>query len=203
MIISAARILELNDEHNLLENLSRGQLENPEGTGIDLRVGKVNRLRGGSFLGADIETEEKIQKGKRHSPETYLIGNVKMPGKDSIVISPGEYLLVTTMEIVHSPKHKIKYDKDFPEGYLIPKIYPRSSLQRGGVVLHATNTSPGYKGELTFGLSNLGGENFTFELGARMFNVEYEAVIGDLKRPYEGQHQGGRITSGGKTEEQT
>ena len=106
------------------------------------------------------------------------------------------------METVHAPAEKIKFDNSFPEGYLIPKVWPRSSLQRGGVSFHATKTDPGYKGTLTFGIKNLSNEDFKFELGARMFNIEYEPVIGDLKRAYSGQHQGGRITSGGQKEVQ-
>ena len=121
-------------------------------------------------------------------------------GNKKFTIKPGEYYLVTTMEVIQSPAEKIKYDKLLPEGYLVPKIFPRSSLQRGGVSLHFTATNPGYKGELTFGIKNQGSQDFIFELGARMFSVEYEAVIGDIKRAYSGQHQGGRVTSGGKKE---
>jgi len=50
------------------------------------------------------------------------------------------------------------------------------------------------------GIKNLGNQDFHFELGARMFSVEYEAVVGEIKRAYSGQHQGGRVTSDGKIE---
>ena len=33
-----------------------------------------------------------------------------------------------------------------------------------------------------------------------MFNLVFETIIGDIKRPYSGQHQGGRVTSGGEVE---
>ena len=84
----------------------------------------------------------------------------------------------------------------------MPQVFPRSSLQRGGISFHATKTDPGYKGRLAFGLKNIGGQEFEFELGARMFNLVYHAVLGDIDRPYSGQHQGGRITSQGSTERQ-
>ena len=71
-------------------------------------------------------------------------------------------------------------------------------MQRGGISFHATKTDPGYKGKLTFGIKNQGKNKFVFELGARMFNIEFEPVIGEIKRVYSGQHQGGRVTSGGK-----
>lgn len=192
MILSALKVLELNLKYNLIEGLSERELENPEGTVLDLRVGQIHNIIGESLLGVT----------ERYSSKIETIGDVKKDGNKKFTIKPGEYYLVTTMEIIHSPAEKIKYDESLPAGYIIPKICPRSSLQRGGVSLHFTSTNPGYKGQLTFGIKNLGNQDFIFELGARMFSVEYEAVIGDIKRAYSGQHQGGRITSDGKIEKQ-
>ena len=194
MKISALKILELNSKYDLLKDLAERELNNPEGSGIDLRVGVVNKIIGESFLAADGSSRE------RYSPKLELVGDIENDGNKLIVMSPGEYLLVTTMEIIHAPAEKIKYHELFPEGFLIPKVWPRSSLQRGGVSFHATKTDPGYKGKLTFGIKNLGSEDFRFELGARMFNIEYEPVIGEIKRAYSGQHQGGRVTSEGQKE---
>lgn len=194
MKISGLKILELNDKYNLLGGLSERELNNPEGSGVDLRIGQVNKIVGNSFLAADGSSRE------RYSPKLELIGDFEKEGNKLITIKPGEYFLVTTIEVVHSPAEKIKYDDSFPEGFLIPKVWPRSSLQRGGVSFHATKIDPGYKGTLTFGIKNQSNEDFNFELGARMFNIEFEPVIGDIKRAYSGQHQGGRITSGGKKE---
>nr|MBI4156437.1 hypothetical protein [Candidatus Woesearchaeota archaeon] len=176
--------------YNLVEGLSERELTNPEGSVLDLRIGQIHKIIGDSLLGVQ----------ERYSSKTETIGDIKKDGNKRFTIKPGEYFLVTTLEIIHAPAEKIKYDESFPEAYLIPKISPRSSLQRGGVSLHFTGTNPGYKGELTFGIKNLGNQDFHFELGARMFSVEYEAVVGEIKRAYSGQHQGGRVTSGGKIE---
>ena len=192
MILSALKVLELNEKYNLIEGLSDRELENPEGTILDLRVGQILNITGESFLGVN----------ERYSSKTEMMGDVTKDGNKRFTIKPGEYYLVTTMEILHSPAEKIKYDENFPEAYLIPKVFPRTSLQRGGVSLHFSNTNPGYKGQLTFGIRNLGNRDFIFELGARMFSVEYVAVVGDIKRAYSGQHQGGRVTSNGKIEVQ-
>lgn len=196
MILSALKVLELNEKHSLLENLAERELTNSEGAFIDLRVGQVYRIIGDSFLGADEAG------GKRHSPKTELVGDVAADGYKAIIVKPGEYYLVTTMERVNSPGIKIKYDSSFPEAYLVPKIFPRTSLQRGGVSLHHTGITPGWEGELTFGIKNQGSSDFIFELGARMFSVEYHAVVGEIKRAYSGQHQGGRVTSQGREETQ-
>ena len=196
MIISSVKVLELNEKYHLVEGLGERDMKNPEGAGLDLRVEEVHRLTGESFLGAD-ETG-----GKRHSPETELLWNIRIDGHKRITMKPGDYFLVKTMETIHSPDEKVYIEKNLPLVYLIPVVYPRTSLQRGGISLLCTKTDPGYKGQLTFGLANIGNQNFEFELGARMFNVVFEAVIGDLKRGYEGQHQGGRVTSEGKEERQ-
>lgn len=192
MILSALKVLELNEKYKLIEGLSERELENPEGTLLDLRIGQIHNIIGESFLGVR----------ERYSSKTETIGDINKDGNKKFTIKPGEYYLITTMEIIHSPAEKIKYDDSLPEGYLIPKISPRSSLQRGGLSLHFTGTNPGYKGQLTFGIKNQGNQDFIFELGARMFSVEYEAVIGEIKRAYSGQHQGGRVTSGGEKEVQ-
>ncbi len=196
MKISAVKILELNEKYNLIEGLSQRELTNPEGSGIDLRVGQVHKIVGDSLLAADGTSRE------RYSSKTELLGDIEKDGNKVIVMKPGELFLVTTMEVINSPAEKIKYDSSFPEGYLIPKVWPRSSLHRGGVSFHATKTDPGYKGKLAFAIKNLGTQNFTFELGARMFNIEYEPVIGEINRVYSGQHQGGRVTSQGQKEVQ-
>lgn len=192
MILSAVKILELNGRYNLIDGLAERELNNPEGVVFDLRIGKIHKIIGDSFLGVE----------ERYSSKIETIGDISKDGNKKFIIKPGEYYLVTTIEIIHSPTEKIKYDDNFPEAYLVPKISPRSSLQRGGVSLHSTGTNPGYKGELTFGIKNLGDQDFTFELGARMFSVEYHAVVGDIKRSYSGQHQGGRISSQGNLETQ-
>ena len=70
-----------------------------------------------------------------------------------------------------------------------------TTLQNSGIILLATKTDPGYYGPLRFGLANLRNEDFKFELGARMFNIVFEPVIGDIGRGYEGQWQGGKRAS--------
>ena len=81
--------------------------------------------------------------------------------------------------------------------YLSLHVYPRSTLQRCGIYLMATKTDPGYTGELTFALSNLGNMPFRLELGARFANIVFLQVIGDIQRAYERQWKGGRVSTGG------
>jgi len=117
-------------------------------------------------------------------------------------MKPGEYYLVRTIETINCPSEKVLYGKGLSPGYLMPNIYPRTSLQRSGISLHCSITNPGYSGPLAFGLKNNSEQEFTFELGARMFKLIFEPVVGEIKRTYSGQHQGGRITSSGQMETQ-
>jgi deoxycytidine triphosphate deaminase len=55
MILSAKKILELNEKYKIIENLSEREL-NPEGVGIDVRVGEVYKIKGKveEFANADV-----------------------------------------------------------------------------------------------------------------------------------------------------
>ena len=192
MKISSTRILELNEKYNLIGGLSEREATNPEGSGFDLRVGRVDKIVGESFLGV----------AERRSPETELLGEIERDGTKSITIVPGETYLVQTIETVNAPKEKVKYDPNFPEAYLGIDISARTSLMRGGIQLLHGRVNPGYKGPLTMAIHNSSKYNFIFELGPRMFDIEFVPVIGELTRTYSGQHQGGRVTSGGVTETQ-
>ncbi len=192
MKISAVRILELNPKYGFIKGLSEREMNNPEGSGFDLRVGRVERIIGPSFLGVE----------KRTSAETELIGDFKDDGRKLITLPPGQSYLVSTIETVYAPDEKIKYDEFFPEAYIEVKICARTSLPRGVVALLHGRVNPGYRGQLTFGIANTGEYDFNFELGARMFDIQFEPIIGEIKRAYSGQHQGGRTTSQGKVEMQ-
>ena len=164
MALSAVKILELNQKYNLIEGLSDRELNNPEGVGIDIRVGEVYEIEGDGFLGV---TERKM-------PNIKMIASITK-GDKQVIMNPGDYLLVKTIEKFNIPGEKVEVEKGVHK-YLTPVINPRSTLQRCGVGLFKTKTDPGYSGELTFGIANLGKQKFTFELGARMFNVLIQEV---------------------------
>ncbi len=183
MIVSAAHILSLNEKYHLIENLAERELD-PEGTGFDLRAGEIFRLKSGGFLGV---TERKTS-------EVELVNKVSETSK-KITLNPGEYFLVKTMEKVNLPSEKIAISIGSEPVYLMADVYPRSTLQRCGVYLLTTKTDPGYSGELTFGLINLGPFPFELELGSRIANLVFHEVYGELSRAYGGQWKGGRVTT--------
>lgn len=193
MPLSAIKILELNPKYHLVEGLCERDLQNPEGVGLDLRVGEVYSLEGkDGFLGVDT----------RVTPNPIILANIDRDGNKRMTLKPGEFILVKTIETITAPAEKVLYEEGEPARYLMPHVYPRSTLQNCGVALYCTKTDPGYSGQLRFGVANHGTRNFDFELGARMFNIVFFPVFGELKRAYEGQWQGGKRAGIDKIEKQ-
>ncbi len=175
MIIGIDEVLKRVKKEKLIENLGLRDLKNPEGVGLDLRLGAVYKItEGGAFIEANL--------GKRKGVKTELIAEYKKRGRQkSIIIKPGEYFLVSTLEKINTPKD------------LMPVVYPRTSLFRAGLLLLNSKTDPGYSGTLTMGLKNLSDFPVTLELGARICNIVFFKIEGEIVS-YRGQHQGGRIS---------
>lgn len=154
----------------LIENLCERELNNPEGAGFDVRAKEIFRIKSDGFLG----TEE------RKTSESEVIAKY---GKDKeYVLKPNEYILIKTIEKVNVPEN------------IVMLTFPRSSLQRCGVLLLATQADPGYSGELIFGLKNLSNNSFRLELGARIAKVLFFEIKGRTTN-YRGQWQGGRVST--------
>ncbi len=177
-MIGTKELLELVKEKNLVENLCERELENPEGAGFDLRVGEVFVVEGGeAFLG----------ESDRHTPRVGSIARYKE--QKDVVLKPGDFVLVKTMEKVNLPEN-------------IAGIFrPRSTLLRCGIILSTATASPGYSGELTFGMKNTGKNDFRLEMGARIAHILFFRTSENISS-YRGQWQGGRVSTQGDTETQ-
>jgi len=170
MILGVDIISKMAREENLVRNLCERERENPEGAGFDIRVGAVYKIKSEGFLGVE----------ERKTGDVELVAEY---GRDKkYTLMPGEYVLISTIVEVNVPDNLAMY------------TFPRSTLQRCGVLLIATQTSPGYKGKLIFGLKNLGNHPFTFELGARVAHIQFLEVKGKTHL-YRGQWQGGRVAA--------
>lgn len=182
MIIAASKILELNEKYNLISNLSERE-KNP-GVGFDVRVGEIFKLNSPSFLGVDDRKTSDIIK-------------VAEFGKNKdYILKPNELVLVRTIEEVNLPKDKVLIGgKDY---FIMQDAYPRSSLQRCGILLKTTLTDPGYHGKLTFMMKNLSDFSFKIELGSRIAAVVFKAVYGDKMKGYSGKYNGGFVSDSRK-----
>lgn len=184
-VIGIKEVVRRIKEDNLITGLGGRDFSNPEGTGIDLRLGAVHQVIEG---GAYIEADGPAGLGKRSGVKTKELYSLKDGDvQDELIIRPGEYYLVQTAETITTPLD------------LMPMVYPRSSLFRAGLLLLATKTDPGYKGQLTFGLTNLGKFDVKLQLGARFCNIVFHKIEGEVIG-YRGQHQGGRVAHGEETQ---
>lgn len=180
MILGTNELLKLVNEKKLVENLSERELNTPEGTGFDLRIGRLNILKGSEgFLGVK----------KRATPNFDLVAEYDSDKNTEVEIQPGEYYVMTTIEKVNTPEN------------LAGLFRPRTTLFRSGLTLYTGICDPGYCGELSFGLVNHSKFPFKLEMGARVVHITFHTIEG-LTNPYKGQWQGGRETTSGKKETQ-
>lgn len=180
-VVGLDTILELvASEEGLVVNLGERDLSNPEGVGIDLRLGSVHKIvKGGAFIQGD-----SVQGlGNRKGVKTKLVAEFKKGYEEQewISIKPGDYYLIQTIEAVNTPAD------------LMPVVYPRSSLFRAGLLLLNSKTDPGYKGSLTMGLTNLSPFPVKLQMGVRICNMVFFRIEGKTVS-YRGQHQGGRVS---------
>ncbi len=173
----------------LVTDLCERELTNPEGCGFDLRLGKVWKIKGEGYLGiedrktcdTELVAEWKNTQNSKVKSQIQKV-NVKTTNNGNIIIHPGDFYLVTTIEKVNVPDN------------LVGILKPRSTLQRMGLILRTTQIAPGYSGELTFALHNAGPCQVKLDLGARIVHVMFAQVLGKTA-VYRGQWQGGRVTA--------
>ena len=186
-------------EERLIENLSERELQNPEGVGLDLRIGKVFRIDG-SAGSLDMARDKSPQVGsvdspqagkallgvtERETPNAISIAEYKEGQPVSVTLKPGEYLLTESVEKFNMPLD------------LLGILKPRTTLQRSGVFARMSAIDPGYSGTIHPALFNAGPCEVTIELGARYVNVFFLAITGTTSA-YRGQWQGGRVATDGK-----
>lgn len=165
-------------KHGLIKNLGKRELQNPEGVGIDLRLGSVHKIvKGGAFI--EVDSEQIL--GNRKGVETKIVAEFEEGMVKEVTIKPGEYFLVQTYEEINTPLD------------LMPLLHPRTSLFRSGLLLLNSKTDPGYVGKLTMGLTNLSPFPVKLQLGARICNIIFHKIEGKTVK-YRGQHQGGRVS---------
>lgn len=172
MILGVDELLKLVKKKKLVENLSQRELKSPEGAGFDLRLGEIYEISGKGFLGIE----------ERKTPKTKLLAKYNLKKKQSFIFRPGKYYLMKTIERVNTPKD------------ILILFRPRTTLFRSGLMLFTSNVSPGYQGELTFGIANLGPCEIKIGLGARVVHAMFYKVKGKTNL-YRGQWQGGRVST--------
>jgi len=93
---------------------------------------------------------------------------------DEFILHPGDFVLGTTTERVEIPDD------------LLATVQGRSSLGRLAIVIHATAgiVDPGYKGQITLELSNLGTAPVALTPGMRVSQLIFTELKSPANRPY-------------------
>ncbi|SHG39649.1 dCTP deaminase [Halobaculum gomorrense] len=97
-----------------------------------------------------------------------------VPEGDDFILHPGDFVLGTTKERVEVPAD------------LLATVQGRSSLGRLAVVIHATAgiVDPGYDGQITLELSNLGAAPVALSPGMRVSQLIFTELKTPAERPY-------------------
>lgn len=172
MVLGIKELYRLVKERNLVTNLSKRELENPEGAGFDLRIGELYEISGQGFLGVV----------ERETPEVKLIATYEEGKTNEMQLKPRTYYLLKTVEDVNMPEN------------LLAIMTPRSTLFRSGVYIFGGQVPPGYQGGLNMGIYNYRDTDFRLEMGARVVHIMFFEVKGEGNL-YRGQWQGGRVTT--------
>jgi len=93
---------------------------------------------------------------------------------DEFILHPGDFVLGTTAERVAIPDD------------LVAHVEGRSSLGRLAIVVHATAglCDPGYEGQITLELSNLGTAPVALSPGMRVSQLTFTELTSAADRPY-------------------
>lgn len=116
---------------------------------------------------------------------------IEIPPGDAFILQPGEFALGATLERVRVPAD------------LVARVEGRSSIGRLAVVVHATAgfIDPGFEGQITLELSNLGRCAVKLYPGMRISQVVFHTMTTPAERPYGSargskyQGQGGPVPS--------
>jgi dCTP deaminase len=92
----------------------------------------------------------------------------------AFILGPGEFALGTTLERVHVPSD------------LVARIEGRSSIGRLAILVHATAgfIDPGFEGEITLELANLGPRSASLRVGSRICQIVFHLLTSPAERPY-------------------
>ena len=102
------------------------------------------------------------------------VSETTVPEGEEFILHPGDFVLGTTIERVEVP----------PD--LLATVQGRSSLGRLAIVIHATAgiVDPGYHGQITLELSNLGTAPVALTPGMRVSQLIFTELTSPADRPY-------------------
>ncbi|WP_248897756.1 dCTP deaminase [Haloplanus halobius] len=160
---------------DILARLREGDLVIDPLEDIDQQVqpASVDLRLGSEFLEFQRTNISCIHPTREREVSEYISETVVDDG-DEFILHPGDFVLGTTKERIEVP----------PD--LVANVEGRSSLGRLAVVVHATAgfVDPGYRGQVTLELSNLGTAPVALTPGMRVSQLVFTELSSPAERPY-------------------
>ncbi|WP_440010299.1 dCTP deaminase [Halomicrococcus sp. SG-WS-1] len=166
MILSDADILRRLEEGDLVVDPLDDPALQIQPASVDLRLGE-------QFLEFQHANIPCIHPDSEQEVENYVT-ETTVPEGEEFILHPGDFVLGTTKERVEIP----------PD--LLAHVEGRSSFGRLAVVIHATAgvVDPGYCGQITLELSNLGTAPVALTPGTRISQLIFTELKTPSDRPY-------------------
>lgn len=159
---------------DILKRLEEGSividpLENPD---LQIQPASVDVTLGTEFLKFNPRNVTSINP-LDNNPEEYM-ERIEITDDEPFVVHPGDFVLATTKEWVEIPDDIISF------------VDGRSTLGRLGIVIHATAglLDPGWNGNVTLEISNLGQIPVELTPGMRIGQLTFTELKNPSDRPY-------------------
>jgi dCTP deaminase len=169
-------------DRDIRKRIERGDLvieplDDPE---LQIQPASVDLRLGREFLEFQHTNIPCIHPNAEEEVEDY-VDETLVPADGEFILHPGDFVLGTTKERVEIPAD------------LIAHVEGRSSLGRLAIVVHATAglADPGYKGQITLELSNLGAAPVALEPDMRISQLTFTELSSPAERPY-GEERGSK-----------
>jgi dCTP deaminase len=162
-------------DRQIRERLERGDLVIDPLDDPDLQVqpASVDLRLGPRFVVYKLPHVPVIDPRQTETLESYTSG-LEIKEGEPFVLHPGEFVLGSTIERVTIPTD------------LVARVEGRSSFGRLAVVVHATAgfIDPGFEGQITLELSNLGRCAVLLYPGTRISQIVFHTMTSAAERPY-------------------
>jgi dCTP deaminase len=160
---------------DILRRLEAGDLVVEPLADVDLQVqpASVDVRLGREFLEFQRANIPCIHPNRETEVDDYVT-ETRVEDGEEFILHPGDFVLGTTRERVEIPSD------------LVAQVEGRSSLGRLAVVVHATAgfVDPGYRGQITLELSNLGTAPVALTPGMRVSQLVFTELSSRAERPY-------------------
>lgn len=164
---------------------------------LDLQLGPSSLdLRLGYEFG--VLNTRKIEMIDTKEMEKYgeYIQKEKHTAEEGVVIHPGEFILGSTLEDLNVPDD------------LVARVEGRSSYGRLGIIVHATAgyIDPGFEGNITLEIQNLGNAPVKLYPEDRVCQVVFETMTSKADKPYgektDSKYMGQKGATGSKLQQE-